>query len=433
MCEDSCPEIRIGDLGEVFTGRTPSTEHPAYFGRDFPFITPGDMRQGKYARATERSVSHEGAELLKRIRLPANSVCVSCIGWQMGETIMTDRPSFTNQQINTIVPNSKVEPSFLYYSLRPRKQELLALGATTGVRTPILNKSAFCDLKVKLPPLPVQRRIAGILSAYDELMENSQRRIRILEAMARALYREWFVHFRFPEHEKVKMVHPPSCPGEASVKTDGDIPQGWEMTTLGAHLAALESGKRPKGGIRDVEDGVPSIGAENINGIGRHDFAGEKFIPREFFQEMRKGVVRDRDVAIYKDGAYIGKSSYFRDGFPHSECCVNEHVFLLRANGVRLKQNVLYLWLQESDTVQTIRSKNANAAQPGINQQTVGGLELILPDEKTAAHFDRLVEPLLAEIINLSKRIQNLRRTRDLLLPRLLSGQVELKAEEARA
>ncbi len=206
----------------------------------------------------------------------------------------------------------------------------------------------------------------------------------------------------------------------------GGIPQGWEVTTLGAHLAALESGKRPKGGIRDVEDGVPSIGAENINGIGRHDFAGEKFIPRQFFREMHKGVVRDRDVAIYKDGAYIGKSSYFRDGFPHSECCVNEHVFLLRANGVRLKQNALYLWLQEPDTVQTIRSKNANAAQPGINQQTVGGLELILPDEKTTAHFDRLVEPLLAEIINLAKRIQNLRRTRDLLLPRLLSGKVEL-------
>jgi type I restriction enzyme S subunit len=186
----------------------------------------------------------------------------------------------------------------------------------------------------------------------------------------------------------------------------------------------LESGKRPKGGIREVEDGVPSIGAENINGIGRHNFVGEKFISREFLVEMRKGVVRDRDVAIYKDGAYIGKSSYFRDGFPHSECCVNEHVFLLRTNGVRFTQNALYLWLQDPDTVHAIRAKNANAAQPGINRETVRGLELILPDERTAAHFDLLVEPLLAEIINLAKRIENLRRTRDLLLPRLLSGQI---------
>ena len=103
---------------------------------------------------------------------------------------MTDRPSFSNQQINTIVPNGKVDPSFLYYSLRTRKQELLSLGAATGVRTPILNKSAFCDTKVVVPPLPVQKRIAAVLAAYDELIENSQRRVKILESMARTLHRE---------------------------------------------------------------------------------------------------------------------------------------------------------------------------------------------------------------------------------------------------
>jgi type I restriction enzyme S subunit len=412
------PVLRIGEIGDVFTGRTPPTERSCYFGGDFPFITPGDMHQGKYARETQRSLSQEGAGLLKRIKVPENSVCVSCIGWQMGEVILTDRPSFSNQQINTIVPNGEVDASFLYYSLRTRKQELLSLGSATGVRTPILNKSAFCDTKLVVPPLPIQKRIASILSTYDELIENSQRRIKTLEAMARGLYREWFVNFRFPGHENHPLV----------VSPRGEIPRGWEATTLGANLATLESGKRPKGGIREEADGVPSIGAENINGIGKHEFPSEKLVPREFFEQMRKGVVRDRDVAIYKDGAYIGKSSYFRDGFPHTECCVNEHVFLLRGEGIRLKQNFLYIWLQEPETVQAIRSKNANAAQPGINQQTLGGLELVLPDEKTAAHFDRLVEPLLAEIINLAKRIQNLRRTRDLLLPRLLSGQINVEA-----
>ena len=132
--------------------------------------------------------------------------------------------------------------------------------------------------------------------------------------------------------------------------------------------------------------------------------------------------------AMYKDGAYIGKSSYFRDGFPHPECCVNEHVFLLRGDRARLKQNFLYLWLQEPDTVQTIRSKNANAAQPGVNQQALLGMKLVLSDEKSAARFDDFVEPLLAQIINLAKRTQNLRRTRDLLLPRLLSGQIAIEA-----
>lgn len=285
-----------------------------------------------------------------------------------------------------------------------------------GAAQPNANAQVLTSFELPLPPLPIQRRIAGILSAYDELIENSQRRIKILETMARTLYREWFIHFRFPGYENVPLA----------LSSLGNIPQGWEASTLGEHLATLESGKRPKGGIRGVEDGVPSIGAENINGIGQHDFSNEKFIPREFFESMRKGVIQDRDVAIYKDGAYIGKSSYFRDDFPHAEHAVNEHVFLLRTSGDRFKQNALYLWLQEPDTVQIIRSKNTNAAQPGINQKTVHGLELIVPDPQTATYFDELVDPLLAQIVSLAKKIQTLRRTRDLLLPRLLSSQVDV-------
>jgi type I restriction enzyme S subunit len=268
MREDAWFEIRIGDLGEVFTGRTPPTERPAYFGDDYPFITPGDMHQGKYARATQRSVSHEGAELLKRIKIPANSVCVSCIGWQMGEAIMTDKPSFTNQQINTIVPNGKVEPSFLYYSLRPRKQELLSLGATTGVRTPILNKSAFCDLKVKIPPFPLQRRIAGILSAYDDLIENNQRRIKILEEMARSLYREWFVTFRFPGHEKIPLV-------DSSV---GPIPKGWAVKKLGS-LADISWGDTSTTKASYVEDGYHAFSATGKDGkLDHYDFDKEGIV-----------------------------------------------------------------------------------------------------------------------------------------------------------
>ena len=311
---------------------------------------------------------------------------------------------------------TRLDQTYAYYWLKANEPYVKSFAC--GAATATITKKAVRELELDLPPLPIQQHISTILFSYDELIENSQRRIKILESIARTLYREWFVHFCFPGHENHLRVASPL----------GEIPQGWEATTLGTHLSALESGKRPKGGIREEANGVPSIGAENINGIGKHEFASEKLVPRDFFEQMRKGVVRDRDVAIYKDGAYIGKSSYFRDGFPHTECCVNEHVFLLRGEGIRLKQNFLYIWLQEPDTVQAIRSKNANAAQPGINQQTLGGLELVLPDEKTAGHFDHLVEPLLAEIINLAKRIQNLRRTRDLLLPRLLSGQIDIEA-----
>jgi type I restriction enzyme S subunit len=390
---------RIVNMGELF-------EHE--------YISSQDMRRIELTpQEKERSTLQDGDLLFARRSLVLEGAGKCSLVMSPGEEV-----TFESSIIRARPAQEMVVPRFLYYLFAsPLGRAILASIAT---RTAVsgIRGSDLAQVALPLPPLRIQRRIAGILSAYDDLIENSQRRIKILEEMARRLYREWFVHFRFPGHEACSFV-------ESSL---GEIPEGWEAATLGVHLAALESGKRPKGGIREIRGGVPSIGAENINGIGRHNFIGEKFVPREFFRDMQKGVVLDRDVAIYKDGAYIGKSSYFRDGFPHLECCVNEHVFLLRATGERLKQNALYLWLQEPDTVQLIRSKNANAAQPGINQQIVSSLELVLPDSQTSAKFDQLVDPLLAEVVNLAKRIQNLRRTRDLLLPRLLSGQIDVEA-----
>lgn len=310
----------------------------------------------------------------------------------------------------------KIDPRFLYFTVIDQSFTDFLCANVKGAAYPAVDSEAIGRAEINLPTLLTQRRIASILSAYDDLIENNTRRIAILEEMARRIYEEWFVRFRFPGHEKVKMV-------ESEL---GLIPEGWNITKLKDHLIKLESGKRPKGGIVNLESGIPSIGAENINGIGKHNFSSEKLVSEEFFTQMRKGVVQNGDVAVYKDGAYIGRSSYFRDSFPHARCCVNEHVFLLRSDGVRLKQNFFYLWLQQEETVSAIRSTNANAAQPGINQQTVGGLELLIPDVETAAKFDELVEPMLAAIINYAKKNTNLRTTRDLLLPKLISGELDV-------
>ena len=116
----------------------------------------------------------------------------------------------------------------------------------------------------------------------------------------------------------------------------------------------------------------------------------------------------------------------FRDGFPHKNFSVNEHVFLLRSSGERITQNFLYLWLREPDTIHEIRATNANAAQPGINQPGVRGLKIILPPQKVVKEFDIKVEPILASIINLAKQNNELRQARDLLLPKLVTGEIQV-------
>ena len=324
----------------------------------------------------------------------------------MGEVIMTDKPSFTNQQINTIVPNGKVEPSFLYYSLRPRKQELLSLGATTGVRTPILNKSAFCDLKVKIPPLPVQRRIAGILSAYDELIENNQRRIKILEEMARSLYREWFVNFRFPGHEKVPLVDSPL----------GPIPKGWEAGRLETLTSFLNRGLSP-----DYDDEGESLVINqkcirdqrlNLEAARRQ----QKPVPKE-------KLIRFGDILINSTGVgTLGRVAQVYDNFEH--CTVDTHVTIVRSNDT---VDVDFFGLALLDRQETFERSGLGATgQTELSRTAIGQVQLALPPRTLQSRFGRLMRPMRSAITIMSKQIENLRRTRDLLLPRLISGEVRL-------
>ncbi len=407
---------RLDELG--FVGRGKSRHRPRnderLYGGQYPFIQTADiMAADPYITSYSQTYSEFGFQQSKM--WPRDTLCMTIAGANTAKTaILKIEACFPDSVVGFIPDKAKADLHFVKHALDLMKHRFLAV--TRGATQDNLSLDKLLSFPLLAPGVNEQRRIGAVFAAYDDLIENNTRRIQVLERMAQALYREWFVHFRFPGHAQVPRVASPL----------GPIPQGWEAGKLGDHLIALETGKRPKGGVGDLSNGVPSIGAENIKGIGRHDFTSEKYVSREFFEQMRKGVVQDRDVAIYKDGAYIGRSSYFRDGFPHRECCVNEHVFLLRASGHRLTQNMLYLWLQEPDTVHSIRGTNANAAQPGINQQSVNGLGLVIPPAEIASEFDRVVEPLLAGIINCAKRNQLLRRTRDLLLPKLISGALDV-------
>ena len=321
--------------------------------------------------------------------------------------------------------SSTIEPRFVsYYFLTEAHQQWMKNQCSHAATMASLNQDIISRIPLHLPPRPTQRKIASILSAYDDLIENNTRRIKILEEMAQTLYNEWFVHFRFPGHEKVPMV-------DSSL---GMIPKGWDVQELGDILMELESGSRPKGGIDPEESDIPSIGAENIIGLGKYDYSKEKYVSKSFFNKIRRGKIKSGDVLLYKDGAQIGRKSMFREGFPHVECCINEHVFRLRTDK-SCSQNFLFFWLDQPEITQQIKNLNANAAQPGINQEGVKGLPILIPNMTLLGNFENLVEPMIAELFNLAKKNNILRRTRDLFLPKLISGELnvenlEIKVEE---
>jgi restriction endonuclease S subunit len=243
----------------------------------------------------------------------------------------------------------------------------------------------FRQAYIPVPPLPIQRRIVGILSAYDELIENSQRRIKILEVTARALYREWFVHFRFPGYESVPRV--PSHLGE--------IPEGWEVRKLGT-LADISWGDTSTTKASYVEQGYAAFSASGLDGkLDHYDFD-------------RTGIV------LSAIGAQCGKTWLARGKW---SCIKNTIRFW--STDERVSTEFLFIATEGQDFW-----PRRGAAQPFISQGDAERIDILTPDYATLRRFTTFVAASLEIITTLEMQIQNLRRTRDLLLPRLLSGEL---------
>ena len=370
------------DLGRVVTGKTPSTAAPENFGGDYPFLTPTDMHGSKWARKTDRGLSTTGASRL-RGQIPAGSIAVSCIGWQMGKAILTDRPTYTNQQINTIIPNQGFDAEYLYYYFATRRDELLSIGSAGGVRTPIISKSSFEALHVEVPDLRVQRNVASILSAYDDLIENNTRRIAVLEEMARRIYEEWFVRFRFPGHEGARMV-------ESEL---GLVPEGWRVRLLGDEIE-LAYGKALKAEDRALGN-VPVYGSSGV--VGHHSaplVVGPGIIVG---RKGNVGSVHWCDVPFFP----IDTVFYVNTALP-----LHYVFFNLQ------RQNFL----------------NNDAAVPGLNRNQAYALPLLVPSRDVLGRLDAESAQLLGLARLLARKTVNLRATRDLLLPKLISGELDVSA-----
>lgn len=380
--------VKIRDLGKVITGSTPPTKDTENFGTGFHFIKPTDLREdSRKIFETETELSELGAKTQYNRLLPANTPCVVCIG-TIGKMGLTTRPGFTNQQINSvIVDRTRHDPVFVYYLLRHIVPIVKQLNAGSASGRENVNKSSFENIEVRVPPLTLQIRIAGILSAYDDLIENSQRRIKILETMARVLYREWFVQFRFPGHESVPRVPSPL----------GEIPKGWEVSRIDGALS-FESGRTIKKEERESGD-TPVYGANGIiGGTANSPMANECII-------MGK----------------IGSCGALHRS--HMPCWVTNNAFLVKPAAIQ-SWELAWQVLLEIDFRQYI----GGAANPYMPINAFGQHEVLVAPVDVQIDFQKQAAPLRRLVETLSERVDNLRRTRDLLLPRLLSGQIEMEA-----
>jgi len=383
---------------------------------------------------TERYLSEKGAKHLKGCVVPAQSVTVSCIGWQMGKAALLPKTSVTNQQLNTIIPNELADPHYLYYHLTTRRDELKQLGSV-GTRTPIVNKSAFSALKIQFPNLEEQRRIAGILTAYDELIENCRRRIQILEEMARSLYREWFVHFRYPGHESVPLVPSPL----------GPIPGGWEVRNLGSLIESHIGG----GWGKEESDYLHTEPAYVIRGT---DVPGARYGDVEHVPFRYHSLSNIKSRRLDK-GDIVFEVSGGSKGQPVGRSLVitEEHFMEFGGQDVicasfckRVVPNSHYgseaLWLSFLEGYENGEIERFQVQSTGISNfkwtEYLNQMSRIVPPPELVPLFEHRVRPLIKSIGVLGRKLSNLRHTRDFLLPKLLtneydSGQLTGQAADA--
>ena len=411
-------KIHISDIGKVVTGKTPRTSIVENYGGDIPFLTPSDDLSYKSVPKTGKTLTEQGLNEVKNCLLPPHSVCVSCIGTDLGKVVMTSEPTITNQQFNSIIPNRRFDADFVYYLMTLVGKELNYL-SKTSTAVPIINKSSFSNYEVEVPDLETQEKIASILSSLDSKIELNRRINDNLEQQAQALFKAWFVDFEpFRDGEFVNSVLG-STPKELPITYIENIPHN------------IESGKRPKGGATLI--GVPSIGAENIKWLGYYDYSKTKYIPEEYAQTIKKGKINGYELLIYKDGGkpgyFIPNFTIFGEGFPFNEMYINEHVFLLDL--MDCGYNVFaYFYMQTPYIMNQLNSIGGKAAIPGINTKDVECLPIYSNESPYVKKFGEIVLPFIKTILSNSLENAKQAKVRDTLLPKLMSGELKINEIE---
>ena len=401
------PVKRMDELCEItsskriFAADYVSEGVPFYRGREITEKYKGNLDVSTELFITEEKFS----EIERKFGAPkTGDLLLTSVG-TLGSVYVvkpSDRFYFKDGNLTWFRNFQELDSRFLYYWLGSPQGKAELQKATIGSSQSAFTIVLLKGMEMELPPLPVQRRIAGILSAYDELMENSQRRIRLLEAMARALYREWFVHFRFPGHEKLPRVASPL----------GHIPQGWEVKKLG-DIAEDMRRNVPKG---ELEEPKPYVGLEHIP---RRSLALDAW---ETATELgsNKLEFKKGEVLFGKIRPYFHKVSVA----PFDGLCSADTI-VIRSR--RPEHYAVVVACVSSDAFVAEASATANGAKmPRANWDVLEKFPVVIPKGKVAEKFSALFADIIAQQQALIFQIQNLRRTRDLLLPRLLSGQVNV-------
>ena len=376
--------VRIGDLGEVITGNTPPRNKPEYYGSHTPFIKATDIDESsKYTYSPEESYSEAGYRKYRKSLIPKGSTCVVTIGSIGKKMTMAHCDCFINQAMNAIIPSADYDPEYVYYVVKNNVHRLKSLDSGTASGRENVSKFAFSNLEIDvIDDIGTQKRIGSLLSNYDYLIENNQKQIKLLEEAAQRLYKEWFIDLRFPGHETTPIV-------------DG-VPEGWKQLAL-EQITPILTGK--KDANFSTED-------------GRYPFftcAQAPLRAPSYSFDCNAVILAgngDFNVKLYR-----GKFEAYQRTYVLSPECT-EYLYLLyhAVNNSMVK-------LSQAASGSTIKF---------LTKGMIASIPVYTPEVKNLEKFNTLSEAIQKQIEVLKKSIANATEARDRLLPKLMSGEIEV-------
>ena len=378
-----------------------------------PYIRARDIKNGRINTDDLIYLDDSTFAKIKKYIIEENDIAITIVGASIGDIGFATKEvngfNLTENAVRLTNFKDNVSSQYLFYLLVQNQYKEFMQTIAGGAAQPKLGIYKIQRIKVQLPPLPTQQKIASILSAYDNLIQNYKKQIEALQTAASELYKEWFVRFRFP--------------GWQNAKFENGIPEGWKVERLGK-LVEIKSGKRlPQGyDFSDSPTSHPYIRARDIKhgNIDSNDFA---YISDEVHKKLKRYIVDENDilltiVANIGDVGYVNKSL---QGFNLTENAVR-----LTHYSERIEPRYLCYYLSQPATKIYMEGLAVGAAQAKLGIYKIETIKVLLPNINIQKDFSRRITLIHTKIDNLNKQITNLTQQRDLLLPRLMSGKLEV-------
>jgi len=379
-------EYKLGELGKIVTGKTPPTSQHQNYDGDIPFICIPDLGKSRFIFHTNKTISKIGLETVKNCSLPKGSVVVSCIATIGQVGITTKDISVTNQQINSLIPDSNlITEEFCYYYFKNLGEDLAQFGGGGSIFE-IISKDKFSKVYLTIPSLPEQTAIASVLSSLDDKIDLLHRQNATLEKMAETLFRQWFIE-EAKEREKTKI--------------------GLVLETV---LGGTPSTKKP-----EYWDGtIPWINSGEVNNF--RILKPTKFITELGLAESNTKLLPIGTTVLAITGATLGQISLLE-----ISTCANQSVVGIIPNETYPKEYV-FLWIKYM--IDEIILNETGGAQPHINKNDVNETEILVPCNDDLEFIESKIKPLFKKISINSFQINTLIELRDSLLPKLMSGEI---------